>query len=150
MSTAVLLDAGPLGILTNPRATDATRECNAWLRTLLFRGVSVRVPEITGYEVRRELIRAGKTSGLRRLDLLKEVTGYLPLTTPIMVQAAEFWAEARRRGRPTAGGEGLDCDMILAAQAASVTRTGDDAIIATTNVRHLALFADARRWQDID
>jgi hypothetical protein len=39
--------------------------------------------------------------------------------------------------------------MILAAQAKVIERTGDHSIIATTNVRHLSLFADARRWQDI-
>jgi hypothetical protein len=34
--------------------------------------------------------------------------------------------------------------MILAAQAATLSREGDEAVIATTNVRHLALFSPAR------
>jgi len=43
----------------------------------------------------------------------------------------------------------LDCDMILAAQARLVSTKDEPALVATTNVRRLALFADARRWQDI-
>ncbi|MEX2261699.1 MAG: hypothetical protein WD696_07095 [Bryobacteraceae bacterium] len=43
------------------------------------------IPEIADYEVRRELLRAGKEKGLGRLDAL-------PITTPVMLKAAEFWA----------------------------------------------------------
>jgi hypothetical protein len=53
------------------------------------------VPEIADYEVRRELLRANKVRGIARLDLLKNSIGYLPLTTPIMLKAAELWAQAR-------------------------------------------------------
>ena len=63
--------------------------------------------------------------------------------------AADFRARARRQGRPTAADPALDADMILAAQAAVAGVGGDQAVIATTNVQHLALFADARHWRDI-
>ena len=43
----------------------------------------------------------------------------------------------------------LDGDMILAAQAQDLTDQGHTTLIATTNVKHLALFADARLWRDI-
>jgi hypothetical protein len=39
--------------------------------------------------------------------------------------------------------------MILAAQAGAMTRDGDETVIATTNVRHLALFSSARIWREI-
>ena len=39
--------------------------------------------------------------------------------------------------------------MILAAQAGSLGRDGDETMIATTNVRHLTLFSAARIWRDI-
>lgn len=39
--------------------------------------------------------------------------------------------------------------MILAAQAMMVKEIGYDAIVATTNVKHLSLFVDARDWQEI-
>jgi len=66
-----------------------------------------------------------------------------------MLKAAEFWAEARKRGRPTADGKALDGDVILAAQAESVTRGGDQGVVATTNVQHLGLFVEARLWTQI-
>jgi hypothetical protein len=64
--------------------------------------------------------------------------------------AAQFWARARNQGTPTASGDALDCDIILAAQAAQLAaESADRVVIATTNVRHLALFAEARYWNQI-
>jgi hypothetical protein len=111
----VLLDAGPLGLVTNPRATPENQQCKQWLTTLLASGVRVWVPEIADYEVRRELLRAGRVQGVSRLDQLKLTTGYVPLSTPAMLQAAVFWAQARRLGQPTASDAALDADVILAA-----------------------------------
>ncbi len=105
------------------------------------------LPEIADYEVRRELLRAGKVAGIRRLDQLKTTITYRPITTEVMLKAAEFWAEARRRGRPTADPKALDGDVILAAQAVLVADEGNEVIIATTNVGHLSQFVDAREWQ---
>jgi len=56
----VLLDAGPLGLVTNPHATVESQRCKRWLVDLLNHGVRVLVPEIADYEVRRELLRAGR------------------------------------------------------------------------------------------
>ncbi len=39
--------------------------------------------------------------------------------------------------------------MILAAQATALESDGDEVVIATTNVRHLAMFAAARLWREI-
>ena len=60
MSRVVLLDSGPLGLVTNPRESDESRLCKEWLKMLLAAGVRVMVPEIADYEVRRELLRAGE------------------------------------------------------------------------------------------
>jgi predicted nucleic acid-binding protein len=61
-----------------------------------------------------------------------------------MLKAAIIWAEARRRGQPTADPKELDCDVILAAQALQI-----GAIVATENIGHLSLFVEARSWRDI-
>ena len=146
----VLLDAGPLGLVTNPMASKEAEACNRWLDTMIDGGQSVLVPEIADYEVRRELIRANKKPGIRRLNDLREAIGYVPLDTKTMEAAASFWAEARNRGQQTADDKALDCDMILVAQAFCYPAAPNDPIvIATTNVRHLSIFADARRWDDI-
>jgi hypothetical protein len=66
-----------------------------------------------------------------------------------MLQAAEFWAEARLTGRPTADPKELDGDVILAAQAHRLALAGDEVVVATTNVAHLARFVPARKWDEI-
>jgi predicted nucleic acid-binding protein len=112
-------------------------------------GVRVFVPEIADYEVRRELIRAGATTGLLRLDKIKAAFDYAPITTDVMLKAAELWAQARNRGLPTAPPEALDCDVILAASALLLAAPGDVITVATDNVGHLAQFVDAQPWEKI-
>src|SRR6185436_4972114 len=135
----VLLDGGPLGLVSNPKATTAGRECLEWMRDLVSRGVWICLPEITDYELRRELLRANKKQGLARLDLLKTSLPYLPITTAIMVKAAELWADVRKRGMPTADPKALDCDVILAAQSLAV-----NGLVATENVGHLSRLVSAK------
>ena len=144
MSMVIVLDTGPVGMITNPNASVTNRECYQWMESLVQQGAQVWVPEIADYEVRRELLRANKARGIARLDLLKNSIGYLPLTTPIMLKAAELWAQARRSGTPTADPKALDCDVILAAQALAV-----QGIVATENVGHLSRFVEARHWREI-
>jgi hypothetical protein len=149
MSLIVLLDAGPLGMITNPKSSPENEACKNWLANLAYRGVEAVIPEIVDYEVRRELLRAGKERVLGRLDALRGMLGYAPITTAVMLKAAEYWATARRMGRQSADDASLDADMILVAQAGALVRDGDETVIATTNVRHLALFVSARIWREI-
>ena len=75
---------------------------------------------------------------------------YLPLTTPVMRDAARLWADARNAGRPTAHPHALDGDVILAAQARSAQAAyGRETVVVTANVTHLARYTDARLWSDI-
>lgn len=148
MSRIVLLDSGPLGIVTNPKAASPlSQEGKLWLQSLPLKGYIVMLPEIADYEVRRELIRAGKTAGIRRLDQLKSQIPYRPLTTEVMLLAAQLWADARNRGKTTAEPNALDGDVILAAQAILEVNAGNEVVIATTNVGHLSQFVDAREWR---
>jgi predicted nucleic acid-binding protein len=148
MSRIVLLYSGPLGIITNPKAASPLyQEGKLWLQSLPLKSYIVMVPEIADYEVRRELIRAGKTAGIRRLDQLKSQIPYRPLTTEVMLLAAQLWADARNTGKPTAEPNALDGDVILAAQAILEVNAGNEVVIATTNVGHLSQFVDAREWR---
>lgn len=104
-----------------------------WFDDLLASGAVVLHAEIADYEVRRNLLLTGLTESLKRLDELKQLLLYLPLRTEDMLLAAQFWAESRKRGRPTADPKELNGDVILAAQA---LRSG--ATIVTDNVGHLA------------
>ena len=146
---AVLLDTGPLGLAANPKASEEGDACNLWIEGLLLQKIEVFVPEITDYELRRELLQARLLKSLVALDELVSGLDYLALTTPIMRRAAALWAEVRQAGQPTAGRYALDGDVILAAQALALGYAPGEVVIATTNVGHLSRFLPARRWQDI-
>src|SRR5690349_6594162 len=120
MKIAVVLDSGPVGLLTNTTAQKQAELCNAWLNKLLSSNVAVILPEIIDYELRRELLRAKFTASITELNTLKTRLTYLALQTDMMLQAAAFWAQIRQQGRPTTGDKELDVDVILAAQAASL------------------------------
>ena len=150
----ILLDSGPLGLITNPKGGSEAEDCKAWLRSLTPAGHLALVPEIINYEHRRELLLANLTQAIARLDGFKSLGAYLPVSEAAYLQAAEFWAAVRRQGMPTADRFALNADVILAAQAATLDpaewgQPGTPVIIATTNVGHLSRFADARLWRNI-
>jgi len=149
MEKVIMLDSSPVGLITNPKANPLAKDCQQWFYTLLQRKYKVILPEIVDYEIRRELLRANKLSGLRRLDQLKSEILYLPITTEIMLKAAELWAEARQQGKPTADNQALDGDVILASQALALKNIDYEVIIATSNKKHLSLFTEAEDWQTI-
>jgi predicted nucleic acid-binding protein len=148
MTRVVMLDSGPLGLVINPSDSSEAQACQAWLESIA-RYAWVVLPEISDYEVRRELIRAKRFAGLHRLDQLKGTVDYQPITTAIMLDAAELWASARQQGLPTADPKALDGDVILAAQARALERFGWDVLVATENVGHLGVFIRAEHWEEI-
>jgi predicted nucleic acid-binding protein len=149
VTRVVVLETGPLGITTNPRQTPEVVACTAWLRSILAAGARVVLPEIVDYGLRRELLRANKQNGLRRLDTATCTLDYVPLMTAAMRRAAELWAELRRQGLPTADARAIDADAILAAQSLLTVAPGDTLVVAATNVGHLSRIVPAQRWQDI-
>jgi hypothetical protein len=149
----IVLDTGILGLLTNPNSPIA-KDCNVWLQAHIKAKNRVIIPEIVDYELRRELIRANKFKGLKKLDDLIKVAQspggllkYQPISTAMMRKAAQLWAETRQQGKPTAHAEALDGDVILCAQALSLTFP--NVIVATTNVGHISRFITASDWQTI-
>ena len=146
MKPIVVLDSGPAGILTHPKPNAATRAIEQWLAAMLAAGRRVILPEITDYELRRELIRANKAKSLSNLDDLAIRLEYLPINTVAMRRAAELWAQARLGGYQTASNTALDGDVILAAQSLTL---GVPIVVATDNVAHLARYVPAQDWQSI-
>ncbi|NER25136.1 MAG: type II toxin-antitoxin system VapC family toxin [Symploca sp. SIO1B1] len=148
MSTIVLLDSGLLGMVTTPKAKSPIyQECKLWFNSLGTKGYTVVLPEIADYQVRRELLSAGQMVAVRRLNQLKAIVTYCPITTEVMLKAAELWAQVGNRGKPTADPNAIDGDVILAAQAKLLVDRGNEVIVATTNVGRLSQFVDAREWQ---
>ena len=90
MSRIVLLDTGVLGNVTNPKAINSNNvDCLDWLISLPSRSYEVAIPEISDYELRRELLRANKFNGIRQLDLLKTQFIYIPISTETILLAAK-------------------------------------------------------------
>lgn len=144
MARVIVLDTGPAGKIAHPNVDDRVQQ---WLAERIAAGDQIALPEIVDYELRRNFlleVRRGKTSfnkSLQRLDELRDTLLFLPLNSGTMLKAAEIWADARIRGKPTADDKALDGDVILAAQALQI-----DGTIVTENPGHLALFAKVECW----
>lgn len=135
---------------TNPRAkSEESQACKRWFEQILRAGYRIVLPEIVDYEVRRELIRIQSATSLEQLDRLKRSVVYVPLTTEMVLRAAELWAIARQTGQPTADPKALDGDVILVAQVMTAFGSSTEAIMATTNVAHIDRFVRADLWQNI-
>lgn len=151
MGRYVLLDSGPLGLAVCRTGTKGLAELETWFVELEVAGALILIPAVIDYETRRELVRLGATTKLRKLEGLRKRFSNLPITEEAWLRAAEFWALSRRMGVPTGSDADLDADAILAGCAATVGRPGEEVIIASSNVRHLSRFpgVDAREWTAI-
>lgn len=147
----ILLDSTTLGVLTHPARKSEHVFCREWAKKMVKGGVHVFVPEITDYEIRRELLRADKIEGLKNLDRLGQMgIIYLPLKPGMMRKAAELWAWARKTNQSTAAADRIDIDVILAAQAVIVAlETGEKTVVATNNIKDIKRYTDAEKWQNI-
>lgn len=143
------LDSAPLSLLTKSKNDPEARAIGLWVDGHLHAGNQIIVPEIVDYELRRELLRSGKTSSLLRLDNLKMSLKYQQLTTSATQFAAQLGANSRNQRLATGDPKKLDVDVILAAQALTLGVPIADLIIATSNVAHLSRFAPADLWQNI-
>ncbi|MCA9878740.1 MAG: hypothetical protein KC442_13195 [Thermomicrobiales bacterium] len=145
----ILLDSGPVGLLTyTGTKSSLSNECIGWFQAQSAAGAQFVLPGIVDYEIRRELMRIRKASAIRRLDWLPTIAKLMPVDTDILALAAQLWAMARQAGAPTADDKHLDIDVILAAHAriTAERNVGEQVVVATTNVRHLNRFVDARHW----
>jgi predicted nucleic acid-binding protein len=151
----VFLDSSVLGKLCNPNSSPETIAVNDWMYSLLAKGVVVATSHICDYEIRRSLIlnsiKSISSEGIDNLDELSEIISFLSVSETVLKKAAQIWAEARNQGIPTADEKSLDADVIICAQWQLLTEEypGRYVVIATTNVKHLSRFTQAKKWQDI-
>lgn len=149
----VFLDSTPLGLLGDPKKRPIVQSITSWADAMVAAGHTIYVPEIIDYELRRELLRAGKTQSVAELANLQSRYRYAPLTTAVMLRAADLWATLRNNGLSTGDPKKLDIDVILAAQA--LTEGGrlgiapSQVVVATSNVAHLSRMISADLWQNI-
>jgi hypothetical protein len=82
MSRLILLDSGPLGMVTNPKAEGIPLACQLWLKSLLRRGERVAIPEIADYADSKALDEDVILSAQARL-LYNETTEVIVATTNV-------------------------------------------------------------------
>jgi predicted nucleic acid-binding protein len=145
MATTYILDTGPLGLLAHRRPA-VYRPIRSWILQEKAAGATIYISEVADYEVRRELarmIRAGKLppSRIQRLDQIAAFCPFLPVTSIAWRKAAEFWAEARSQGLPTAHPDALDADALIAAQADEMQAT-----VVTANPSHIGRWVPVHPW----
>jgi len=152
--TAIVLDTSPLSLLTQKQGHAQGDACKIWYANLELAGHQFFVPEIADYELRRELLRTGKSTSIARLDKFNSVepNRYLPLSTADVRLAADLWSQARNSGRTGAPPDALDGDVFIAAQAlrlVAATHGLSQTIVATSNVSHLTHLVKAELWSDL-
>ena len=151
----VFLDSGVLSNLSHPNPTEDIAKCQEWFYYLLGKGVTFFSSVVCDYEVRRGILvamaKGASSDGLDELDFLKNLIDYLPIDRKVAEKASSNWAEARCQGNPTADAQNLDADMLIAAHwhFLQEENPGQYVVIATTNVKHLSLFAEAQEWQNL-
>lgn len=134
LPVAIVLDATPLGLLTQKKGVPEAEACRTWYQTLINFGCLLFVPEIADYELRREFLRQGNSGAVSRLQIFNAATPdrYLPLTT--------------------APPEALDADALIAAQASLLNPAASGlaaTVVATANVGHLSAPTNAVLWSNI-
>lgn len=150
MTRIILLDCGPLGGIVHPNSGGTNGLMKAWYNQLVAASVSVRVPEIADYELRRKLIQEDFAPSIALLNqLLRNTGGVIPITSKVMKKAAEYWAHCRKTGIAMCDDKALDGDVILCAQAFVFAGPARTVEIATTNTKHIDRLATAKLWSDI-
>ena len=149
MTKHIVLGSFPLGALSHPNPSGEAADITKWAVRCSKAGHKLYIPEVIDYELRRELIRARKLTGIAKLNSLQTALRYLPITTGAMRLAAHLWAQARSGGYSTGDPKKIDIDVILAAQALTSGLPNADIVIATSNIAHLARFVAADEWRNI-
>lgn len=147
MTKVIFIDTGPLGKITHPRAEKNSRYVDL-IKYAHARDYQLVIPEIADYELRREYLLNKNQKSLDRLDNLKTLLIFAPITSNVMKRAAELWAEARLRHTPTADKKELDGDVILAAEA-QLFDESNSAIVLTENIGHLGQFVTVKTVEEI-
>jgi predicted nucleic acid-binding protein len=99
------------------------------LQDALSANAVVLMSPIVFYEIARLLYKKGARKQLHAFERLRGFFTWCHFNQVTWERGAKLWARCRKLGRPT--GEGLDCDVLIAAQAQE-----HNATVITNNVRH--------------
>jgi hypothetical protein len=73
MNRLIMLDSGPLGMITNLKAKDVPLACQQGLKTLLRQGETVFSRELADYEIHHELLQDSLSRSIYCLNVLNNL-----------------------------------------------------------------------------
>lgn len=124
---AYLLDANILSPIL--KRNDDGEKLKARILDILRRNDHILLSPLVFYEINRGLYQIGAAN---QIAFFKKLAGYFEwrdLTKNTWDMGAKLWADCRKIGQPT--GEGLDKDVLIAAQAMEIGAT-----VVTRNTVH--------------
>jgi tRNA(fMet)-specific endonuclease VapC len=125
----VLVDTDILSAVMRKHAL-ATERARSYLR--LRRNFTFSI--ITRYEILRGLYARGAAKQIAMFDKLCAASRVLPITDPIITQAAQIYADLQKRGELIS-----DADILIAATAIT-----HELIVVTNNLVHFRRIRDLR------
>ena len=153
MPKSIFLDTFPLSSVCKIKddPNSSTEQCQEWIKSCIISGNAIYVPEISYYEVIRELKLVNATRQIERLRLFSFAihTRFIPISSTHIEEASNLWAVSRKAGRSTSSKDSLDGDVILCAQVLGLSIPSYDFVVATTNPKHLIQFVPAENWFNI-
>jgi len=99
------------------------------LQAVLGQNALVLMSPVVFYELARLLYKKKAEKQLASLDKLVNFFNWCDLDRTTWESGSKLWANCRKKGKPT--GEGLDADVLIAAQAKE-----HNAIVVTDNIDH--------------
>lgn len=119
---------------------DAHTRIKEKLQAVLGQNALVLMSPVVFYELARLLYKKKAEKQLASLEKLVNLFNWCDLNRTTWESGSKLWANCRRRGKPT--GEGLDADVLIAAQAKE-----HNAVVVTNNIRHFQyLGANYESW----
>ena len=145
----VVLDSLPLAELCRKKIKNEVGDLLLFLRN---RKITLRVAEITEYELRRELLRSERYRSNNRLNKFYLTKRVIPIDRLALIKASEIWAELRNSGMPTAGNVRIDIDTIMVAQSLTLKKDFEEVIFLTSDPEDISIFCHygikVWKWQD--
>jgi len=127
---AYLLDTNIISPILKKQGDDSER-IKSKLKSILRENSDILISPIVYYELARWLHHRKAQKQLDFLENFIACHKWCDLKKDTWNIAAKLWAGCRRKSPPTPTGEGLDKDVLIAAQAKE-----HNAIVVTNNIRH--------------
>lgn len=123
-----LLDTNTIECVLEKRE-DAHTRIKQRLQAVLRQNAEVLMSPVVFYELARLLYKKKAKKQLASLEELANLFNWRDFNKTTWESGARLWANCRRVGKPT--GEGIDADVLIAAQAQE-----HNAVVVTNNIRH--------------